>query len=310
MTALRTRQVNNDGLADLTTVTLGELNAVAALQERVDRKYVLTQEQTARLVAELGSRLAVLDMGGRRSFGYRSVYFDTESLESYLAAAHRRRRRFKVRTRCYLDTNTAMLEVKTRGARNQTIKHRQIHEVEHCDLLGQDGRAFVNQVTGRDGLGAMLRPTLTSSYRRTTLVDRDDVARLTIDSQLRCTDWRNRQIHLADRVVVETKSAGAPSAADRWLWAHHIRPEKISKYGTGLAALHPELPSNKWHRTLKRHFTAPAGRSDAAELINQLGSTDGVLDDRGDLDRMVRGHRQRYPQVTQTLEDPGRRFEP
>ena len=24
--------------------------------------------------------------------------------------------------------------------------------------------------------------------------------------------------------------------------------------GTGLAALHPELPSNKWHRTLQRHF--------------------------------------------------------
>jgi hypothetical protein len=176
-------------VAHLASISLAELNAAAALQERVDRKYVLTEERLAEMVDELGRSLAVLDIDGRRSFGYQSVYFDTETFESYR--------------------------------------------------------------------GDTLRPTLTTQYRRTTLVDLADVARLTIDFDLRCSDWTSEEVLLADRVVVETKSSGAPSAADRWLWSRGMRPEKISKFGTCLAALHPELPSNKWHRTLDRHFGTP-----------------------------------------------------
>lgn len=243
-------------IARLAPISLAELNAAAALQERVDRKYVLTEEWLHEMLDGLRHRLAVLEIDGRRSFGYQSVYFDTETFESYLGAAHRRRRRFKVRTRSYLDSSTTMLEVKTRGARGQTIKRRQAHDFDRRRCLGDDGRAFIDHAIDRVGLGGTLRPTLTSKYQRTTLVDLADVARLTIDSDLRCSDWCSDEVLLADRFVVETKSAGAPSAADRWLWGRGIRPEKISKFGTCLAALHPELPSNKWHRTLNRHFGA------------------------------------------------------
>ena len=54
--------------------------------------------------------------------------------------------------------------------------------------------------------------------------------------------------------IIETKSGSAPSSADRTLWHHGYRPQRISKYATGLAALHPELPANRWHRVLDRHF--------------------------------------------------------
>ncbi len=97
---------------------------------------------------------------------------------------------------------------------------------------------------------------LTTLYRRSTLLDLEAAARITIDADLRCIDWVGDGIVLDDRLIVQTKSAGAPSPADRWLWASGIRPEKISKFGTGLAALRPELPSNKWHRTINRHFQA------------------------------------------------------
>ena len=49
---------------------------------------------------------------GRRWFRYRSHYFDTPTLSSYLAAAHRRPRRHKVRSRSYLDSGQHFLEVK------------------------------------------------------------------------------------------------------------------------------------------------------------------------------------------------------
>ena len=32
-----------------------------------------------------------------------------------------------------------------------------------------------------------------------------------------------------------------------------MRPVKISKYGTAMAAMH-DLPANKWYRTLRRYF--------------------------------------------------------
>lgn len=238
----------------LAPISLDDLNAAASLQQRIDRKYVVQSKVLAEMIDALGSRLAALDIDGRRHFGYQSVYFDTGDFESYLGAARQRRRRFKVRTRTYLDAGTTMLEVKTRGSRGLTIKQRQAHSFERRKSLGGDGRVFVDEMTGRRGLGGRLLPTLTSEYSRTTLVDLDDVARLTIDADLRCTDWAGADFVLADLFVVETKSTGTPSTADRWLWSNGARPEKISKFGTGLAALHPELPSNKWHRTLQRYF--------------------------------------------------------
>lgn len=239
----------------LAPISLAELNSIAALQQRVDRKYVLTPERLEDLLARFGGTLVVLDVRGRRSFDYESVYFDTASLESYHGAAHRRRRRFKVRTRSYLDSGTTMLEVKTRGGRGQTVKRRRDHDFDRRDRLDARGRRFVDDAIGRPGLADLLEPTLTTTYRRTTLADPIGAVRVTIDTDLRCVDWRSEEVRLASRVVVETKSAGAPSAFDRGMWSRGIRPEKISKFGTCLAAIHPELPSNKWHRTLARHFT-------------------------------------------------------
>ena len=53
-------------------------------------------------------------------------------------------------------------------------------------------------------------------------------------------------------VIVETKSGSAPSVADKYLWRAGIRPVKISKFATGMAALNPQLPANKWKRTIQR----------------------------------------------------------
>jgi len=148
-----------------------------------------------------------------------------------------------------------MLEVKTKGPRQLTIKTRQPHLVSERDRLGPLGQTFVDEAVGQVGRAASLGPTLVTTYRRTTLVDLDDVARLTIDTNLRCQAPTGASTGIGGQYVVETKSSGSPSAADKWLWEHGIRTTRISKYGTGMAALYPLLPSNKWHRTLTRHFS-------------------------------------------------------
>lgn len=99
-----------------------------------------------------------------------------------------------------------------------------------------------------------LQPVLRTRYTRCTLADLEDIARLTVDSGLECRDRRGRTVSLGDHVIVETKTAGRASAADRWLWARGRRPERISTYATGLAALDPGLPANRWHRTSARYL--------------------------------------------------------
>ena len=32
------------------------------------------------------------------------------------------------------------------------------------------------------------------------------------------------------------------------------RPTRVSKFGTGMATMHPELPSNKWNRVINNYF--------------------------------------------------------
>ncbi len=241
------------GLAAVEPISLEGINAIAELQVRVDRKYIVAPTQAAAMVAELPAEVRVLEIDGVREFAYESVYFDTEDFSLYLATARRRRQRYKVRTRVYVDSGTAMLEVKTKGGRGTTVKQRMEYALDDVGHLTTEGRAFVEAAVGRAGAADGLRPTLTTRYRRSTFVNPASGARLTSDTDLSCTDWRGESVSL-DQVVLESKSPGGASMFDRWLWAASTRPVRLSKFCTGLAALHPELPANKWHRTLEAHF--------------------------------------------------------
>ena len=105
----------------LTTTTLAELNSAAGLLTRVDRKYLVPLTCAQNLVDGLAPHARVLAIDERRRFSYTSTYFDTPGLEAFMLAARKRRRRFKVRTRTYLDSGLCFLEVKTRGARGTTV---------------------------------------------------------------------------------------------------------------------------------------------------------------------------------------------
>lgn len=246
------------GLERLDPIPLDELIAHAALQTRVDRKYLLPLDAVRDLLERLPPDTRVLEVEGARNFAYRSLYFDTPELLSYLLTARRRRRRFKIRTRLYEHSQECWLEVKTRGPRGHTVKHRLPYDAEHHTSL-TPGRPFVDtvltehRVTG--GAHLAFAPTLTTRYRRTTLFLPGTHSRVTIDTDLAWEDG-TRQLLLPRRVVVETKTGSTASPVDRLLWQDRYRPVRISKYATGLAALRPHLPATPWRRTLRRDFSA------------------------------------------------------
>ena len=238
-------------------IGLKELNNLAELQTRVDRKYFVPAELFHQLIALLADEMQVLEIDGRRTFGYESFYFDTPQLSTYRAHLQRRRQRFKARTRTYTDTGLCMFEVKLTGARGETVKQRVPHPQELRAELTDDALNHLGS-TLRDAyhqdLPAGLRPTLVTSYRRTTLVSRTGEARLTCDVGLVCGDVEHEVRDTGTHVLVESKSAGRGSAPDRILRELGVRPAKVSKYCVAVAALHPELPSNPWHQTLQRYF--------------------------------------------------------
>ena len=86
----------------------------------MDAKYVSPAAFAAWLS---GSTHRVLEIDGRRVFGYRSTYFDTPDLRLFRDHVQRRRRRYKCRTREY-DSGVRMFEVKLKGARGRTVKYR------------------------------------------------------------------------------------------------------------------------------------------------------------------------------------------
>ena len=298
--------LNADHLAP---TSLAELNGAAGLLTRVDRKYLVPLERAQELVGGLSSEARVLEIDGRRRFSYASTYFDTPGLEAFMLTARKRRRRFKVRTRTYLDSGLCFLEVKTRGARGTTVKRRMGYHPDDASRLTGSGRAFVaaclasTGVTGpaaaRD-IAAVLRPVLATTYERTTLHLPRAEARATIDTAL---TWQRltpgartraaavtagapqalRPAHLTAAIddgepvavagvaVVETKNPATPSPADRALWDAGHRPARISKYATGMALLHPELPANRWYRTLT-HELADLFGTDRSSL-ESIGAT-------------------------------------
>lgn len=259
-------------LAGLRTVDLDELNAQAELQTRVDRKYILPAPALPAVLDGLPAGTAVLKIAGERALRYESRYFDTPALDSYRGAAHGRRRRFKVRARTYLDSGGSFLEVKTRGGRSTTVKDRVpvLHEE-----LDDDGIAYATELLTDAGipralwLARHLDPVLITRYRRITMLlpasgSAPEASRGTVDLALEWVDVDGTRLALPGSVIVETKSGRRAGALDRALWRQGHRPATLSKYGTGLAALRPGLPSNRWRRVLDRHF------ADAAASVSPL----------------------------------------
>ncbi|NQX12356.1 polyphosphate polymerase domain-containing protein [Microbacteriaceae bacterium VKM Ac-2855] len=240
-------------------ISLPELIEKAALQTRVDRKYIVPACDLESVLADLDPGTRILEIDGKRHSDYESIYFDTPELTSYVLAARGRRRRFKIRTRSYLDSGEAYLEVKTRGARSATVKERLEYDIRRRDVLTPEGLAYVAETL--EGVSDIdpttLTPTVITRYARTTLYIPTSESRATIDTGL---SWHLGTLTL-DRpeiVIVETKSGSRASEVDKALWAHGHRPATLSKYGTGLAAFRDDLPSNKWARTLRQSFTPSA----------------------------------------------------
>jgi hypothetical protein len=246
----------------LPAIGLAELETTAALQERVDTKYVVPVGDLTGLVDRLGDTHAVLEIGGRRAFQYRTTYFDTDELRAFRDHLQQRRRRYKCRSREYVDSGLCTFEVKLKGLRGRTVKFRMAYDRTLRDELSEPALAFLHDCLersyGRPPAG-VLRPALAVAYTRVTLVGPGE--RLTCDFDLAFSAPDGTSGRLAPGMaIVETKSERGSAVADRALRTLGARPERAcSKYCLGIGWTRPSVKSNPLRPLLRRHFQgAPA----------------------------------------------------
>ena len=245
-------------LADrLSPISLAETTEEASLQTRIDKKYLLPLPLLGQVLRDLGPGLRALEIDGLRVFGYESVYFDTPRLQFYRDHVQGRRIRHKVRTRRYVDSDLTMLEVKEKGGRGETVKHRTGWSTSELFRLGSGGRDFVDDLLEGEPDASDLRPSLVSRYCRATFVHAEARLRLTCDVDLTFESPMTSAAVPAGRVLVETKAAESPSIADRILHRYSQRDVSVSKYCAGIALTH-DAPANRWHRVLNRYLRPAA----------------------------------------------------
>lgn len=241
-------------------IALDRLDAGAALRDRVDAKYVVPLDVFAALAGRLLATHAALEIDGRRAFAYRSRYFDTPELRVFRDHMQQRRRRYKCRSRQYLDTGAYAFEVKLKGLRGRTVKHRMAHDGhELSDAAIGFLRECLERAYGREP-DSGLRPALDVDYTRVTLVAPELGERVTCDFDLAFTGPGGAGGRLdPGMAIVESKSERGDALAVHVLRALGHRPQpSCSKYCLGVALTRP-VAGNPLLPLLRRYFVAVPG---------------------------------------------------
>lgn len=249
--------------------SLAELNDRAPLLDRQENKYLVSSGSFRSILADLRDGFDVLAIDETSVFTYETTYYDTDDLLAYRQHAQDKRRRLKVRSRCYLDSGECFFEVKLKGPRGRTIKERisyddQLHgSVDLRAIRFVDG--CVQRAYGR-AFAHRLSPQLTMQFRRVTLVSRGSAERVTADFDLQFAEPGGATVIApSDAVVIEVKSEHGHGEADRAIRRIGVRPTRCSKYCIGLNLVRGDLRYNSFKRTLTAHFGWSPPRGAPAE---------------------------------------------
>lgn len=240
-------------LEALRPITLEEMKSVK-LMNRVDAKF-LTNEATLRGVladaAAAGYRVLVTEE--QRQSPYDSVYFDTPDLRMFYDHRNKHLVRQKVRTRCYVRSQEAYLEIKRKNNHGRTSKKR--IGIRPFELMEFAGNPEACEYLARHSWFTVgdLRPVLETLFTRITLVNPSLTERLTIDTDVRFKNFRTgRDANLLDAVIIELKQDGRTQSRMRDIFLQHrIKPLRVSKYCTAITLTDAEARPGRFKEKVR-----------------------------------------------------------
>ncbi|MBC7943139.1 polyphosphate polymerase domain-containing protein [Candidatus Saccharibacteria bacterium] len=241
-------------------ISLDDLNTRASLLERQENKYILSVEQLQEMLGFLSNKFDILTIGDQTAHNYRSVYFDTKEMVGYRYDIQGSiKRRFKARTRYYVESGLCYFEVKLKDKRGGTVKKRLRYDAKDYGTITPLAKRFLE-----DAYIALygvpfehqLTARLEGSYSRITLVAKAGGERMTIDFNLSFTNGTNTTL-TRPLIIVETKSSNGNGIADMAFRRRNIRPQGCSKFCLGVNLLGFKVRYNKFKPLLEMYHRLP-----------------------------------------------------
>ncbi len=215
------------------TIPLAALEKMSLLS-RFDSKFLFHCDKLVPLIESFSQSYQVLEIRKQNVFQYETTYLDTDDFKFYLMHHNGKPDRIKVRWRNYVDAQKVFFEVKCKTSKKKTEKFR-FQENEILDELSN------KQIELLDSLGYqgfILKPKVTISYDRITLIEKTENMKITFDLNLKYENIFQEKL-LPWIVIAEVKSRRTSlncsfSESARKLG---IRKVAFSKYATGIASL-------------------------------------------------------------------------
>jgi hypothetical protein len=214
-----------------------------ALLDRVDTKFIFKADMLPGFLKMILPHYYVLDIKKNRMSGYETIYYDTADMDFYKHHHNGKMNRYKIRERCYTDSNLCFFEIKYKNNKERTIKKRmKIGEIN--ERLTDEVKEFLVDKTGLDP--ESFCANLIVKYSRITLVSKLSKERVTIDTGL--SYKRNGESFSYPHIVIAEVKQGKNQFSPfiKVMKANHIRPSGLSKYCLGIVTLNKEVKINNF----------------------------------------------------------------
>ncbi|RFC53394.1 polyphosphate polymerase domain-containing protein [Brumimicrobium aurantiacum] len=218
------------------------------LLKRADTKFIFNAENLQSVLEVLRPNYRLLSTQGNRVNKYRTVYFDTADLDSYIKHHNGNLNRVKIRFREYLDSDLTFLEVKFKNNKGKTIKSR-IEKPAIEEKLSDSSKEFIDENSIYDS--NQLSPVLWNSFTRLTFVHKIDKERLTFDLNISFRKESESQDHqIPHLIIAEVKQEKMSLNSDfiRLMKRNHILQTSLSKYCIGTVLTNKDIKSNRFKK--------------------------------------------------------------
>lgn len=227
-------------LKSFAPISLSQLNASASFLDRVDVKYLMSEDQFEEILSDLEKDFFVLEINWKSIFEYQSIYMDTPEYDFYYQHQNKEKNRTKVRTRLYVDSGIAFFEYKQKKNK-LTRKFRYQMDVSGHGEMTSDSKKFfewVYQSMYGKSLGKEILPAIETDYNRLTFCSKNNDERVTVDFNIVLKDIRNKKTKdtkLKNLVILESKSTSKNCPSQNVMEKYDIKEaSSCSKYSLGI----------------------------------------------------------------------------
>ncbi len=242
--AMIEKSLEGFGRIDLEQLTAnGQMN-------RIDRKFLLHISHIPDVLHGLATEYQILEAAGDIISPYHSYYFDTDDFYFYQRHHSGFKNREKIRYRCYPNTSTTFLELKSKNNKGRTVKLR-IPKTSINFPLDEESKAFLDE-QGTEIASDQLVHSARIDYHRLAFLTEDAHERFSIDFNIKAS-CEGATYSFGDVAIVEVKQ-DVPFSSTIIMRMRElgIRENTLSKYCVSMAKLRPELKSNSFKADFRR----------------------------------------------------------